>query len=78
MTQIVESFVKQILKRFDGGAAFINQTFTVMRMTNVILIRNLYQLCINHFSNKEEVLQEPEWKEHTNLIRECVMRMINL
>lgn len=32
-----------------------------MRMTNVILIRNLYKLCIKHFSNIEEVRQEGEW-----------------
>lgn len=74
----MQAYVKRILKNFNGGGAYINQTLTVMRMTNVILIRNLYQLCLNHFSNKEEVRQEPEWKEHTDIIRECVLRMIHL
>ena len=32
-----------------------------MRMTNVILIRNLYKHCLKHFSNKEEVRQEIDW-----------------
>ncbi len=60
LSQIVKSYAKQILKGFTGR--FVNSTFTVMRMTNVVLIRNLYKLCVKHFSNKEEVRQEPDWK----------------
>ena len=60
LSQIVKSYAKQILKGFTGR--FVNSTFTVMRMTNVVLIRNLYKLCVKHFSNKEEVRQEPDWQ----------------
>ena len=59
LSQIVKSYAKQILKGFSG--TFVNPTLTIMRMTNVILIRNLYKFCLKHFSNKEEVRQEVDW-----------------
>lgn len=60
LSQIVRSYAKQILKGFNSG--FVNRSLTIMRMTNLILIRNLYKLCVKHFSNSEEVRQEPDWE----------------
>ena len=56
LSQILRSYSKQILKEFRGK--FVNQTLVVMRITNVILIRNLYKLCASHFNKKEEFHQE--------------------